>query len=48
MAFDYAELSTEKISDSQSVPEPTAIFGLISFGAFATSSIRKRKLQEQC
>jgi predicted nucleic acid-binding Zn-ribbon protein len=47
MAFDYAEISTGKIS-SEPIPEPTAIFGLISFGAFATSSIRKRKLQEQC
>jgi peptidoglycan hydrolase CwlO-like protein len=39
MAFDYAEISTGKIA----VPEPTAIFGLITFGAFATRSIRKRK-----
>jgi predicted nucleic acid-binding Zn-ribbon protein len=43
MAFDFAEISTGTISDSQSVPEPTAIFGLITFGAFATRSIRKRK-----
>jgi hypothetical protein len=44
MAFDYAELSSRKISfDPKSVPEPTATLGLLAFGAFSANSARKRK-----
>ncbi|MGB6301809.1 MAG: PEP-CTERM sorting domain-containing protein [Rivularia sp. (in: cyanobacteria)] len=31
--------------NSQSVPEPTALFGLITFGGFGLKSVRKRKQQ---
>jgi hypothetical protein len=44
MAFDFAELSSTKISlDPKSVPEPTATFGLLAFGAFSANSALKRK-----
>ncbi|AFY56447.1 PEP-CTERM putative exosortase interaction domain-containing protein [Rivularia sp. PCC 7116] len=45
LAFDYAELSTDKVSfvQAQSVPEPTAILGFIAFGAYGAGSALKRK-----
>lgn len=45
LAFDYAELSTNKVSlvAAQSVPEPTAILGFIAFGAYGAGSALKRK-----
>jgi hypothetical protein len=44
MAFDFAELSSTKISlDPKSVPEPTATLGLLAFGAFSANFGLKRK-----
>ena len=43
--FDYAELSTKKVSlvAAQDVPEPTAILGFMAFGAYGAGSMFKRK-----
>ncbi|MDJ0619749.1 MAG: PEP-CTERM sorting domain-containing protein [Calothrix sp. MO_192.B10] len=47
LAFDFAELSTKQISmEPEEVPEPTAIIGLLAFGAFGASSLLKRKKQQ--
>lgn len=44
LTFDYAELSTKKISlVAQAVPEPTSILGFIAFGTCGAGSLFKRK-----
>ena len=45
LAFDYAELSTKKVSlvAAQHVTEPTAILGFMAFGAYGAGSMFKRK-----
>lgn len=49
LTFDYAELSTKQISldpDSQSVPEPATILGLVLFGVLGSGSLHKRKIAD--
>lgn len=45
LAFDYAQLSTDKVLfvTAQDVPEPTAILGFMAFGAYGAGSALKRK-----
>ena len=49
MAFDFAEISTRKLSAKppkpKSVPEPGTLLALIAFGGYGGNSVMKRKLK---